>query len=91
MFLPLDLVFEYWIEHVTFELLDVCLDFLLWYSSGDVWDLELIVLVVYGAVDYQLTICMLVHFWEIEFEMIVVWKFDISVLSMFVYIYLHIS
>ena len=41
MFLPLDLVFEYWIEHVTFELLDVCLDFLLWYSSGDVWDLEL--------------------------------------------------
>ena len=51
MFLPLDILFEYWIEHVSFGLLYVMFTFLLEYSTGEFQALQLIVLVAFGAVD----------------------------------------
>ena len=47
MFLPLDILFEYWIEHVTFILLYVMFIF----STGEFQALQLNILVVFGAVD----------------------------------------
>ena len=51
MFLSLDILFELWIEHVTFELLHVFLDSPLRYSTGKSQTLQLIVVPVFGAVD----------------------------------------
>ena len=51
MFLPLDILFEYWMEHVTFGIFVSCLDSLLAYSTGELQALQLIVLVVCVAVD----------------------------------------
>ena len=48
-----------------------CLDSLIGYSTGEFQALQLIVLVVFGAVDWPLASCMLAHFLEIYFEMIV--------------------
>ena len=48
MFPPLDIPFEYWIEHVTFM---SCLEPILAYSTWDFQALQLIVLVVFGAMD----------------------------------------
>ena len=48
-----------------------CLDSLLEYSTGQFQALQLIVLVVLGAVDQLLASCMLVHFLDMKFEMIV--------------------
>ena len=48
-----------------------CLDSLLGYSAGEFQALQLIVLVVFGALNKPLASCMLVHFLEIKFEMIV--------------------
>ena len=48
-----------------------CLHSLLGYSIGEFQALQLIVLVVLGAVDQPLASCMLVHLLEILFEMIV--------------------
>ena len=42
-----------------------CLHSLLGYSTGDFQALQLVVLVVYGAVDKPLASCMLVHFGEV--------------------------
>ena len=50
MFLPQDLLFDYWIEHVTFRLVS-CLDSLLEYSTGELQALQLIALMVFGAMD----------------------------------------
>ena len=50
MFPLLDILLEYWIEHVTFELLS-CLHCLPVYSTGEFQALQLIVLVASGAVD----------------------------------------
>ena len=47
MFLPLDILFEYWIEHVTFGLLLSSLAYLLGYSTGKSQVLQLIVLAVF--------------------------------------------
>ena len=44
------------------------LDHLLGYSTGELQALQLIVL---GAVDQPLALCMLIHFLKIQFEMIV--------------------
>ena len=62
MFLSQDILFQNWIEHVTFM---PCLDSLVGYSTGEFHALQLIVLVVPGAVDYSLTSCMLIHILEI--------------------------
>ena len=55
MFLPLDILLENWIEHVSFGLLYVMFTFpthsLLGYSTGEFQALQLIVLVAFGAVD----------------------------------------
>ena len=63
MFPPLDIPFEYRIEHVTFGILNVMfrLNCLLRLSTGDFQALQLIVLVVFGDVNEPLA-CMLVHF-----------------------------
>ena len=42
-----------------------CLDSPLGYSTGEFQALQLIVLVVFGAVDQPLASCMLVHLFEI--------------------------
>ena len=42
-----------------------CLDYLLGYSTGEFQALQLIVLVMFGAVDKQLASSMLVHFLKI--------------------------
>ena len=42
-----------------------CLDYLLGYSTGEFQALQLIVLVVLGAVDQSFPSCVLVHFLEI--------------------------
>ena len=57
----------------------LCLDSLLGYSTGEFQALQQIVIAVFGAVDYLLASCMLVHFLEIVFEMKWLWvcKFDI--------------
>ena len=52
-----------------------CLDSLLVYFMEEFHSLQLIVLVVFVAVDVPLACCMLVHFLEIKFEVIV----DLSV------------
>ena len=41
-------LFEYWIEHITFKLLDVILVNLLGYSTGELQALQLVVLAVFG-------------------------------------------
>ena len=51
MFPPLDIPYEYWIEHVTFGSFISCLDSLLGYSTGEFQALQLITLVAFGAVD----------------------------------------
>ena len=71
MFQPLDIPFEHWIEHVAFGLVMSYLDSLLGYSTSELQALKLIVLAVFGAVNQPLASCMLVHFLEIKFEMIV--------------------
>ena len=47
------------------------LDSLLRYSTGGFQALQLIAIAVFGAVELTLASCMLVHFLEIKFEMIV--------------------
>ena len=47
------------------------------YPLGEFQALQLNVLVVFGAVDHQFVSSMLVHFLEIEFEMIVVCMFEV--------------
>ena len=50
-YLPLDILLEYWIEHVFFGILMSCLHSLLGYSTGEFQALQLIVLAAFGAVD----------------------------------------
>ena len=67
----LNFPFEYWIEHVTFGLFISYSDSLLgYYCTGKFQALQLIALVVFGAVDWTLASCMLVHFVEIKVDMI---------------------
>ena len=51
MLLPLDLLFEYWIEHATFGLHDA----MFWFSTKvfhrEFQTLQLIAIAVFGAVD----------------------------------------
>ena len=52
MFPPLDILIECWIEQATIGLFYVGLFYsLLVYSTGELQDLQLIVLVAFGAVD----------------------------------------
>ena len=51
MFPALEIPFEYWIEHVTLYSFMSSLDSLLGYSTGEFQALQLIALVVFGAVD----------------------------------------
>ena len=65
MFKSLDILLEYWIEHVIFGPL-----YVMFRSSTRIFykgfqDLQLIVLAVFGAMDYPLASCMLVQFLEI--------------------------
>ena len=48
-----------------------CLDSLLGYSTGEFQTLQLIVIAMFDAVDQPLASCILVHFLEILFEIIV--------------------
>ena len=63
--ITLDIHFEYWTEHVTFGLLYVMQRFSTRIFTGEFQALQLIVLVMFGAVDQQLASCMLVHFLQI--------------------------
>ena len=51
MFLSLDIILEYWIEHVVFGLLYAMFAFLLGLSTGEFQALQLFVLAVFGTVD----------------------------------------
>ena len=51
MFLPLDILLEYWIEHVSFGLLYVMFTFPTRIFSGEFQALQLIVLAAFGVVD----------------------------------------
>ena len=51
MFLALDILLEYWIEHVSLDPFMSCLHSLLGYSTGEFQALQLIVLAAFGAVD----------------------------------------
>ena len=51
MFLPLDILLEYWIERVTFGLLYVMFTFPTRIFNWEFQALQLIVLVAFGAVD----------------------------------------
>ena len=64
MFLPLDILVEYCIEHVTFGLLYVMFTFPTTIFYRGVPGFALIV-AAFGAVDLPLAPCMLVHILEI--------------------------
>ena len=51
MLLPLDIPFEYWIEHINFGLLYVMFRSALRYSTGEFQAFQVIVFVVFGAMD----------------------------------------
>ena len=51
MFQSLDILFEYWIEHVTLDYFMSFLDCLLGYSTGELQALQLIVHALFDAVD----------------------------------------
>ena len=51
MFPPIELLFDYWIEHVIFGLLYVILHSLVGISTGEFQALQLIVIAAFGAVD----------------------------------------
>ena len=51
MFLPPDILFEYWIEHATFGLLYAMFIFSKRIFLEEIQALQLIVLVVFGAAD----------------------------------------
>ena len=72
MFQPLDILLEYQIEYVTLRLVISCLHSLLGYFTGEFQNLQLIVLAAFGAVDEPLASCMLVHFMEIWFKIMVI-------------------
>ena len=65
MFPPLDIPFEYWIEHIAFVLLYIMHRLFIMIFYRGVQALQLIVLAVFGAVDLLLTPCILVQFLEI--------------------------
>ena len=65
MFLPLDILLEYWIENVSFGLIDAMFTFPLGYSTGEFQAMLLITIAAFGTVDQPLAPCMLVHFLEI--------------------------
>ena len=50
---------------------DLFVSCLTWYSTGEFQALQLIIPVVFGAVDQPLNSSMLVHFLEVKFEMTV--------------------
>ena len=62
MFLTLDILRENWIEYVTFGHLYALFTSLLECFTGEFQALSLIVLVVFGVVDWPFTYCTLVHF-----------------------------
>ena len=64
----LDILLEYWIEHITLCLLYAMFTSLLGYSIGEVQTLQLIVHAAFGAVDKPLASCLLVHFLLIYFK-----------------------
>ena len=65
MFPPLDILLEYWIEHVTFGFIYVMFASPTRIFYREFYALQLIVLAAFGAVDCPLASCMLVHFLEI--------------------------
>ena len=71
MVTPLDILFEYWIEHVTFGHVYAMFGFSIWIFYREFQALQLIVSAVIGDVDEPLASCMSVHVLEIYFEMIV--------------------
>ena len=71
MFPVLDIFLEYWIEHVTFGLLYVMFTFPTRIFYRGVPGMQLVVIVVFGAVDQPLAACMLiVYFLEIYIKMV---------------------
>ena len=57
MFTPLDILFEYWIEHVTFGHVYAMLGFSIWIFYREFQALQLII----GDVDEPLASCMSIH------------------------------
>ena len=51
MLLPLDILLEHWIEHVSLDSFMSCLHCLLGYSTGEFQAMQLIVLAAFGAMD----------------------------------------
>ena len=51
-----------------------CLYALLGYSTGEFQVLQLIVLAMFGAVDYPLASCGLVHFWKFSLKCLTQWR-----------------
>ena len=54
-------------------------------SSGEFQDFQVIVLWVFGAVDWPLAPCLLVHFLEICFKRQLFWQFDITEKPIFIF------
>ena len=51
MFLPLDILYEYWLNMLPSVSIVSCLDSLLVYTTGEFQALQIDALVVFGAVD----------------------------------------
>ena len=68
-----------------------CLDYLLIYPTGKFQALQLIVRVLFGAVDWPLALCMLFHFLEIEFEMIMGLQSNFFMVFVMFHIYINAS
>ena len=80
MFLSLDVLWEYRIQHGALFNTDPFMSHLatqLRYSAGEFQVLQLIVLAAFGVVDEPLAPCMLVHLLEIEFKQQLGCRFDI--------------
>ena len=91
MFLPLDILFEYWTEQVTFGLLSVMFRFFTRVFYGGFQALHLILFAVLDAVDKPLAFCMLVHVCSLKSKC--VGNFDIMKNNFFIVLImiLHIS
>ena len=100
MSLSLDILFEYWIGLVIFGLLYVMLRISTRWFYWEVPGFATDCLVVFGAMDQPLVSCMLVHFLEIEFEMIegfYVWHNGqqpihcFNYISIYIYFYIYLN
>ena len=90
IFLPLDLLLEYWTEYITIRRCYVTLAF-----STRVFYTEFAP-TVFGAMHQPLASSMLVHFWRPSFKQPVLCRFDtaervFNCFCFYLYIYLHMS